>query len=727
MGKGLRVVGQHNIRALYFTFCSSSCNIILDSPAGACLQKNEPVQGIAVSLCYCKLIFYTFMDKFRELGLSEEVLEALRVKGFEEPTPIQAQTIPLLLSGKKDIIGQAQTGTGKTASFGLPLIERLDDQNRAVQALVLAPTRELAIQVAEEISSFKGNKKLWITPIYGGQSYTLQLRGLKRGSQIVVGTPGRIRDHIERKTLDLSQVKYVVLDEADEMLNMGFQEEVEDILQHVPEQRRMLLFSATMPKEILKLAKRYMGDYDLVEVKKEQLTADLTQQIYFEVRDSERFEALCRIIDTEPDFYGLVFCRTKVDTDKVAHQLNDRGYDAAALHGDISQSQRETILRGFRKRSVQVLVATDVAARGIDVKDVSHVINYQLPQDPESYVHRIGRTGRAGKEGTAITFISPSEFRSLMFIQKVANTKIKKEKLPQGKEVVEYKKQRILSKLEAILAKDEDGDYVDLARQMLETADSPERVLAALLRDIYKDELKEDNYKSITQTSATVDQKGTSRLFVAKGKADGMTPPRLAEFLEKEGGIDQQKIDEIRVMDNFSFVTVPFIEAEQLLAVFSKWKGSRKPLVTKAKENDGPRGGGGGGKRFKGREEGGGKFKDRGDFGRFSDREDSGKGFGKKKKEFGDRPSFGEKPSFAKKRSGGESSGWDKPARPAFEKSFGDRPRDKSAKPTFAKKTDRPVKTTFPTTEHKEPKPKKSPPAQENLWKDIKWDDDLSF
>ncbi len=550
------------------------------------------------------------MEKFRALGLSEATLEALVQKGFEEPTPIQAQTIPLLISGEKDIVGQAQTGTGKTAAFGLPLIELLDDSVRKVQALVLAPTRELAIQVAEEINSFKGSKRLQILPVYGGQSYELQIRGLKRGAQIVAGTPGRIRDHIEKKTLDLSNVTHVVLDEADEMLNMGFQEEVEEILKSVPQSRRMLLFSATMPPEILRLAKRFMKEYDLVEVKKEQLTTPLTEQIYFEVRDSERFDALCRIIDVEPDFYGIVFCRTKVETDDISRRLNDRGYEAEPIHGDVTQAQREKVLRAFKNKKTRILVATDVAARGIDVNDLSHVVNYHLPQDPEAYVHRIGRTGRAGKEGTAITFISPAELRSLLFIQKVAKAKIKKETLPDAKAVIEIKRSKLKAELKQLIDSENYQSYAQLAGELLGEGVDAHQMVAAILQYSFGNEFKEDNYRDIQEFNSSVDAKGITRLFVAKGKLDGFDRGALIRFIEDEGGIDGKHIKEVQLFDKFSFINVPFLEAEQLLAVFDKNKNrSRKPLITRAKDRDGASGGGGG------RREGGFERK------KFSDRE----------------------------------------------------------------------------------------------------------
>ena len=376
---------------------------------------------------------------FEALGLSTETLQALTKKGFEEPTPIQALTIPLLLQDTNDIIGQAQTGTGKTAAFGLPIIERITPQGGMVQAIILTPTRELAIQVAEEMSSFRGNRHISILPVYGGQAIEGQLRRLRRGVDIVVGTPGRIIDHLNRGSLDLNSITHMVLDEADEMLNMGFIEDIETILSKTPYKKRMLLFSATMPAPILKLASNYMRNHQIIKAPSAQLTVSATDQIYFEVRASDKYEALCRIIDLEPEFYALVFCRTRLQVDDLSQALQDRGYDAAGLHGEISQAQRERTLDKFRNKKISILVATDVAARGIDIVDLTHVLNYSLPQDPESYIHRIGRTGRAGKEGTAITFITPAEYRKLLYIQRITKTEIRKEQLPRIKDIIKSK------------------------------------------------------------------------------------------------------------------------------------------------------------------------------------------------------------------------------------------------------------------------------------------------
>jgi ATP-dependent RNA helicase DeaD len=536
------------------------------------------------------------MNTFEELGLSEDTIKALKKKGFEEPTPIQVQTIPMLLSGDKDIVAQAQTGTGKTAAFGLPIIETLDGKSKNVQAIILAPTRELAIQVAEEINSLKGKKKLTIIPIYGGQSIDMQLRSLRKGVDVVVGTPGRVLDHLRRKTLKLDNISWFVLDEADEMLNMGFIDEVKDILANTPYEKRTMLFSATMPAAILGIAKKYMGEYEVVKIAKQQLTVTSTAQIYFEVSQRDKFEALCRIIDIEAEFYGLVFTRTKVDADRIANQLMDRGYDADALHGDLSQGQREKILNKFKKKNINILAATDVAARGIDVQDLTHVINFALPQDAESYVHRIGRTGRAGKEGTAITFITPEEYRKLQYIKKSTKTDIKKAHLPKVADVISIKKERIQYDLEHIINSDSQPEYAEMARDLLKNRD-PEQILGAILQYSFQEELDEKNYVEIAD--AVVNLKGKTRLFVAQGKMDGLTPKKLIDIIKDKCNINAEKINQIQILEKFSFVNLPFNEAEILLEYFKKNKKGRYPLITKATKEGKGKGKGGQKKDYK--------------------------------------------------------------------------------------------------------------------------------
>ncbi|HAR62091.1 MAG: ATP-dependent helicase [Candidatus Margulisiibacteriota bacterium] len=521
------------------------------------------------------------LEKFRKLGLSEDTLKALKKKGFEEPTPIQEQTIPILLKGEVDIIGQAQTGTGKTAAFGIPIIEKIEEKSKVTQALILVPTRELAIQVAEELNSLKGQKNLQIVPIYGGQSIEEQFRRLKRGVDVIVGTPGRILDHLRRRSMKLDSISYLVLDEADEMLAMGFIEDVEEILKSTSVEKRTLLFSATMPREILDIAKNYMKKYEVIAVRKENMTVDLTDQIYFEVSSSEKFEALCRIIDIEIEFYGLVFCRTKIDVDEIASRLNERGYDADGLHGDISQAQREKILDKFKKKRITILVATDVAARGIDINNLSHVLNYSLPQDPESYVHRIGRTGRAGKQGTAITFVTREEYRRLLFIQKIAKTDIRKEKLPKIEDIIKIKKVRIKNELDNIVKMENFDNYQEMAQELLSEYQSAD-ILAAILKYTFQDELDSKNYNEIREE--TVDYKGKSRLFVARGKIDGMTPRKLVDFIRQKTNVNDRNIQDVQIFDKFSFITTPFKEAEIILGVFNENKRGQKPLVTRAKD-----------------------------------------------------------------------------------------------------------------------------------------------
>ncbi|MEA1940024.1 MAG: DEAD/DEAH box helicase [Candidatus Caldatribacteriota bacterium] len=525
--------------------------------------------------------------KFEHLGLSQRVLDAVYKKGFEEPSSIQALTIPVMLRDDTDIIAQAQTGTGKTAAFGLPLIEMINPGKRSVQALIITPTRELAIQVSEEIRSLKGDSGILVIPIYGGQSIDQQLRRLKKGVHIVVGTPGRIIDHLKRKTLNLKDIEHLILDEADEMLNMGFIEDMEEIMKYTNPEKRTLLFSATMPPKIKALASKYMADYKFITVKKQTITVSLTEQIYYEVKASDKFEALCRIIDIEEDFYGLVFCRTKNDVDSVVSHLIDRGYDADAIHGDISQAQREKTLGKFKKKQINVLIATDVAARGIDIVNMTHVINYSLPHDPEAYVHRIGRTGRAGKGGTAITFITPSEYNKLMFIKRKAKTDIKKSKVPNVRDIIKSKKKKIDEDITAINSEEVGNTYYNWAKKLL-TNTNPTEALAKLLSYSFDDKLNPGLYNEIKDLSARnrkIEMEGRTRLFVALGKRDNKSPSKLVKFIIQNTGVKNSAIDQVEVYNNFSFITVPFKEAEIILGVFQKKSGKRKKsLVVKARK-----------------------------------------------------------------------------------------------------------------------------------------------
>lgn len=520
---------------------------------------------------------------FKELGLTEKTLKALEKKGFEKPSPIQALTIPALLNGNKDIIGQAQTGTGKTAAFSLPILEKINASKGYVQAIILAPTRELAVQVAEEMNSFSLGRKLKIIPIYGGQSLEQQKRQINRGADIIVGTPGRVIDLINRQVLNLNNISYFILDEADEMLNMGFLEDIEQILVTTNDEKRMLFFSATMPPEILKIAKSHMKEHEILAVKKKELTTNLTEQIYFEVKEKDKLEALCRIIDIEVEFYGIVFCRTKNDVNELVGKLQDRGYDVEGLHGDISQNHREVTLRRFKNRNLNILIATDVAARGIDVNDLTHVINYAVPQEAESYVHRIGRTGRAGKQGTAITFITPFEYKKLLQIQRITKTEIKKEQIPDIKDVVLAKKNRIIDSVQEILKNSEESIYMDMAKSLLKFEATPEQIISAILKNCYEDELVEDNYSDIENVS--IEKTGKARLFIALGKKDKMTPKKIVELISRKAKVSQSKIKSVEIYENFSFISVPFVEAEQIVEIFKKERKGRKPLIEKAKKS----------------------------------------------------------------------------------------------------------------------------------------------
>jgi len=520
--------------------------------------------------------------RFSDLGLSANALSAIAAKGFEQPSPIQRMAIPVLLSETCDVIAQAQTGTGKTAAFGLPILERLDVKKIVPQALILAPTRELAIQVTEELASLRGTRPLHLLTVYGGQSISEQQRRLKRGAQIVVGTPGRILDLLRRGDLHLDSVEWVVLDEADEMLNMGFIEDVEEILAQVTSEHRMFLFSATMPERIVCLSKKFMKEVRLLQVDKEQKPTHLADQIYFEVLESDKFDALTRIIDIEPEFYGLVFCRTRTDVDELALQLVEHGYAAEGLHGEISQAQREKTLNKFRKHLVNILVATDVAARGIDIADLTHVINYSLPQDPEAYVHRVGRTGRAGKQGTAITFVSPSEYRKLLYFQKSIKFKIRKETLPNAQDVVEVKRELLKDELREVVENEQYQDYMDIANELLQEF-QPEVALAALFRMAYKSDLDVTSYQEIR--GFNVERRGTTRLFIALGKRDGYNARRLTEYICEQGRVRSRDLEDVLVLEDFSFITVSYEKAKYLLSAFSQEQTpDGKPMISKAKE-----------------------------------------------------------------------------------------------------------------------------------------------
>ncbi len=420
------------------------------------------------------------MVSFRELGLSEPVLKSIDDMGFEEPTPVQERAIPALLQGR-DIIAQALTGTGKTAAFGIPLVERLAIKKRVPQAIVLAPTRELTVQVAEQLNHIGRRRGLLLVPIYGGQPIERQLRALRHGVHAIVATPGRLMDHMRRGTINLSTVVMLVLDEADVMLDMGFLDDVEYVMAHLPTDRVTALFSATMPEPILKLARSYMREPEIIRLSRPQaLTVPETTQVYYEVPFPRKFDALCRVLDAKRPDRALVFCATKRMVDEVVERLQGRGYLAEGLHGDVSQPVRETVLRAFRDGKSEVLVATDVAARGLDIPDVSPVVNFDIPPDPEYYVHRIGRTGRLGRRGEAITFVNPREMRELRIIERVTGSRIRREQVPSGAEAEEREAQMLEERLMEMLSRGQWGRYRAVVEALLDDHDPVDVAAAAL-------------------------------------------------------------------------------------------------------------------------------------------------------------------------------------------------------------------------------------------------------
>ncbi len=517
---------------------------------------------------------------FEKLGITAQILKAVYEIGYEEPTPIQRGAIPPALEGK-DIIGQAQTGTGKTAAFAIPILQRCK-RGSSPSAIILEPTRELAIQVSEEFNKIGKFKGLSAVPIYGGQSIEHQLRALKKGVDIVIGTPGRVIDHLHRGTLDLQRITTAVLDEADDMLDMGFIDDIKRILGETPDERQTMLFSATLDTNVLGIAQHYMHDPVKVMVNVADIVVPKIRQIFYEVREDEKINALSRIIDVE-DPRCLVFCHTKREADKVAGKLKDMGYNADAIHGDYSQSQRNTAMRHFREGSTDILVATDVAARGLDIQNVTHVINYSIPQDPESYIHRIGRTGRAGKSGIAIMFVTPREYKELRFIEKIAKTKISKAMLPSSTEVMEARQQSIAGTIKSVMEKMEHQSFIPVAEGLLEQHD-PAECLAAVLSIAFG---------SMADHQHDAAQDHMTRLFMTTGKRDGISAKDIVKTFTAEAGIPFTGIGRISLMDAFTFVEVSKDYADRVIQSIDKIMLKGKEVrIEKARERDKGRHGG---------------------------------------------------------------------------------------------------------------------------------------
>ncbi|MDQ2746886.1 MAG: DEAD/DEAH box helicase [Acidobacteriota bacterium] len=508
-----------------------------------------------------------FEMTFAQFGLSEELNKAISDLGYEIPSPIQAKTIPLLLEGN-DIIGQAQTGTGKTAAFALPTLQRIDTTTSKIQALVLTPTRELAIQVAEAFHSYaKHLGRVRVLPVYGGQSISQQIRHLRSGVQIVVGTPGRIMDHIRRETIDISNLKVVILDEADEMLNMGFQEDVEWILSHTPDTRQTALFSATMPRQVKRIAEKYLQNAVNVEIEQKTMTVPTIQQFYLNVSDKQKTDALTKLLETETASGEavLIFHRTKLGAASLTDKLQARGYAAEAMHGDMSQAQREIVIKKLRSGAVEIVVATDVAARGLDVERIATVINFDMPSDTENYVHRIGRTGRAGRIGKAILFVTPRQQRMLRDIEKYTKQKIEPIKLPTHADVAARRVSMLKDRITATLDEQNLELYLSLVEDLAEETGRDAVEIAAAATFLAVGEKPLQVKVEPEQTRFSFSEEGMTRLFIDVGRRQQISPAHIVAAIANEADIPGKAIGAIDVNDQFTLVDVPAQFVAQIL------------------------------------------------------------------------------------------------------------------------------------------------------------------
>lgn len=520
--------------------------------------------------------------RFEEMGLSEEIQKAIRYMGFEEASPIQAKAIPAMISGI-DLIGQAQTGTGKTAAFGIPILEKVDPKLKKLQAIILCPTRELAIQVADEIRNLSRYMHgIKVLPIYGGQDIVKQIRSLKSGTQIVIGTPGRVMDHMRRKTMKMDFVHTVVLDEADEMLNMGFREDIEFVLSGVPEERQTVLFSATMPKPIMEITKKFQNNAKVIKVTKKELTVPNIEQYYYDVKPKKKEEVLSRLLDIYSPRLSVVFCNTKKQVDLLVNALLGRGYFAAGLHGDMKQEQRDRVMQGFRTGKTEILVATDVAARGIDVDEVEAVFNYDLPQDDEYYVHRIGRTGRAGREGRAFSFVSGKEVYKLKEIQRYCKTKIYAQKVPSLNDVANTKMENILDDVERVIEQEDLDMMINAIEERVNNSEFTAMDMAAAFLKICcgmteDNKNTEENDWEFGDTGAGED--GMVRLFINIGKKQRVRPGDILGAIAGESGMDGKLIGTIDMYDKYTFVEVPREYAREVLNAMKNVKIKGKTVA----------------------------------------------------------------------------------------------------------------------------------------------------
>ena len=512
------------------------------------------------------------MQDFLHLGLKDEVLQMIDERGYEIPTPIQTKAIPAAMSGR-DVMGQAQTGTGKTAAFGIPILNQVQ-QGRGLQALVLCPTRELAVQVCEEIAFLGRAMDIHTLAVYGGQSIEVQFRALKKAPEIIIGTPGRLLDHMRRGTIELASLKYLVLDEADEMLDMGFLPDIEKVVEECPQERQTLLFSATLLEEIRALAARFMINPELVMVEPEVKTIALLQQRYYVIPSRQKIPGLCKIIDLEQPKVSLIFCRTKKGADELARILNRRGYSADALHGDMSQRERDNTMQRFRQGRVRILVATDVAARGLDIEHITHVINFDLPEDMDSYIHRVGRTGRAGRGGVAINLVEPYQTRQLRNIERHIGKRIELAVLPEAESSLALQKDRLLNRLKET-ARGPLGPYDNMARDILDS-DEARKILAAALKTLAEDETELETMELHMEMEENIPDDMRAHVEVPLGRNHGMNPRRLVELIVANTGLRPGQIGDIEIQRNCSYVEVPMDHIDEVYEASSKMQGEKK-------------------------------------------------------------------------------------------------------------------------------------------------------
>ena len=519
------------------------------------------------------------MHTFQQLGLETHLLQAIKDLGFETPSEVQEKTIPTLLSEEKDLVALAQTGTGKTAAFGFPMLQKIDINSRTTQGLILSPTRELCLQITNEIKLYgKYCKGLNVTAIYGGASITDQAKSVKRGAQIVVATPGRMKDMISRRLVDISKIDYAVLDEADEMLNMGFFEDIKAILSHTPDEKSTWLFSATMPKEVAVIAKNFMISPSEITVGNKNIGSINVSHEYYLVGSRDRYPALKRLADANPNIFAVIFCRTKRDTQKVAEKLIEDGYNAGALHGDLSQNQRDLVMKSFRNKQIQMLVATDVAARGIDVENITHVINYQLPDEIETYTHRSGRTGRAGKKGTSMVIITKSEQRKIKTIEKIIQKQFVKKGIPQGMEICEVQLKALAHKIHHTEINSEIDKYIEEINTLFEAYTKEELIKKFFSVEFTRFFNYYNNAKNLNAPkghhsfSENYQTDNSARYFINIGKKDGYDWMRMKDFIKDSLGLSQGDVFKVDVKDSFSFFNIETSHMPKVLEFFRNFK-----------------------------------------------------------------------------------------------------------------------------------------------------------